>query len=73
MGAFSVIVKLHCRHGGRLTPALCRRFGGFPVTHDSWARQLDALEADLMAGRHRYQRGSYYTVGYNNPWQLAHR
>ena len=43
------------------------------MTHDSWARQLDALEADLMAGRHRYQRGSYYTVGYNNPWQLAHR
>ena len=52
---------------------LRRRFGGFPVTHDSWAHQRDALEADLMAGRRRYQRGSYYTVAYNNPWQLAHR
>jgi len=50
-----------------------RRFGGFPITHDSWEKQKDALEVDLLDDKHKYQLNDYYTVGYDSPWKLGNR
>jgi len=50
-----------------------RRFGGFPITHDSWEKQKDALEVDLLHDKHKYQLNDYYTVGYDSPWKLGNR
>ena len=50
-----------------------RRFGGWAITHDSWEKQKEALEADLLHDRHKYDLDAYFTVGYDSPWQLTKR
>ena len=50
-----------------------RRFGGFALTHDSWEKQKEALEADLLHDRHKYDLDAYFTVGYDSPWKLTKR
>merc|ERR1719193_2123046 len=48
-----------------------RRFGGFALTHDSWERQKEILEEDIIG--QKYNPSEYFTASYNNPWQLANR
>merc|ERR1719420_1797998 len=50
-----------------------RRFGGFPISHDAWEKQKDALEADLLHDKHKFHQGEYFTVGYDSPWKLTKR
>ena len=51
----------------------CRRFGGYPMTHNHWEQEMKALEADLVYDRHKYQPGQYYTAGYDHPWKFHNR
>jgi len=48
-----------------------RRFGGFALTHDSWEKQKEILEEDIIG--QKYNPSEYFTASYNNPWQLANR
>merc|ERR1719431_1051566 len=48
-----------------------RRFGGFALTHDSWGRQKEILEEDIIG--QKYNPSEYFTASYNNPWQLGNR
>merc|ERR1711892_825983 len=46
-----------------------RRFGGFALTHDSWERQKDLLEDDILG--QKYNPAEYFTASYDNPWKLT--
>merc|ERR1711892_224375 len=46
-----------------------RRFGGFALTHDSWEKQKDLLEDDIL--RQKYNPAEYFTASYDNPWKLT--